>query len=571
MQTLLCHQGHKCSHGKEFPKTEPKLLSAEDVKNFSSGFNERIMQEGEALNILFYTGLIDGNPKLKPFLEEIIIPKLKNYLGSFLKPASPRRTVPITTPTDMCGVITSEVPIVLDLDIDLLIFVMDYEDKESSTLAMAMPCIYNNLPHGPEVGFVWINESQLTYDTLAIENFYYILLHELGHVFAFHSHLYPLFKPETTFTEETKVYNGVSKQVWKMSGPKTIEVAREHFGCATIDGIYMEHFTRVYEDGSEEVVPGAHFEKLHFGNEMMISHITGFIVTSPFFLAFLDDSGFYEVDHSKAEKFHYGKNAGCGFLENTNCSVTASEYCAFEGMRNCSENYHTKTFCAGSTYSDECLVRETVSVYDCTRGFDRYFINTQEYEEIGQQSRCFETDGDSGCFISECNETDTVVRVTVNGVSYDCDSDGKTIDIVDGGVLIFTLTCPNIQDFCLGYHDECPNSCSGKGRCLEDGTCRCFSFYGGDDCSLEIDCTAWEGADLDLCYLVNTVGHVSGFNYWKGVLCRNCSESNHCIRINYDWYNVECENISFTNMEDNGLNLSLNSDAGLNSPLLIKD
>ena len=37
-------------------------------------------------------------------------------------------------------------------------------------------------------------------------------------------------------------------------------------------------------------------------------------VFSIFTLAFLKDSGWYDVDFNIAEKFFYGKDEGCGFL-----------------------------------------------------------------------------------------------------------------------------------------------------------------------------------------------------------------------------------------------------------------
>lgn len=45
--------------------------------------------------------------------------------------------------------------------------------------------------------------------------------------------------------------------------PKAVEAARKHFNCPTIDGIGLEEF-------GDDATAGSHWEKLHFGPELMV-------------------------------------------------------------------------------------------------------------------------------------------------------------------------------------------------------------------------------------------------------------------------------------------------------------
>ena len=71
---------------------------------------------------------------------------------------------------------------------------------------------------------------------------------------------------------------------------------------------------------------GSHFEKSHYGNELMTSQSTGNFVLSRLSLAFLEDTGWYKVDYSTANSFEWGKDQGCGFLD-AKCNTVYPEFC----------------------------------------------------------------------------------------------------------------------------------------------------------------------------------------------------------------------------------------------------
>ena len=84
----------------------------------------------------------------------------------------------------------------------------------------------------------------------------------------------------STFVEETRKSNTSSATVYKLITPKVIAAAREHFGCSTINGVYLENEG---DSGSA----GAHFEKVHYGNELMTAQDVRIPAFSKIGLAFL--------------------------------------------------------------------------------------------------------------------------------------------------------------------------------------------------------------------------------------------------------------------------------------------
>ena len=51
---------------------------------------------------------------------------------------------------------------------------------------------------------------------------------------------------------------------------------------------------------------GVHFEKIHFGNELMVAQESGNSVLSRLTLALLEDTNWYKIDYSYTEYFDWG-------------------------------------------------------------------------------------------------------------------------------------------------------------------------------------------------------------------------------------------------------------------------
>jgi hypothetical protein len=68
------------------------------------------------------------------------------------------------------------------------------------------------------------------------------------------------------------------------------------------------------ENDGRRGTKASHFERILFGNELMISETPSISILSKFSLSLLKDSNFYHVDVNQAEDFFWGKNAGCNFV-----------------------------------------------------------------------------------------------------------------------------------------------------------------------------------------------------------------------------------------------------------------
>ena len=88
------------------------------------------------------------------------------------------------------------------------------------------------------------------------------VFHEIVHVLAFNSTLFDLYSDQPAYKKEVMTLNGRSVERYKMVTPKVVELARKHFNCDSIDGVYLEN------QGGESSA-GSHFETIHFGQEVM--------------------------------------------------------------------------------------------------------------------------------------------------------------------------------------------------------------------------------------------------------------------------------------------------------------
>ncbi|TNN18153.1 Leishmanolysin-like peptidase isoform 2 [Schistosoma japonicum] len=85
-----------------------------------------------------------------------------------------------------------------------------------------------------------------------------------------------------------------------------LKEAKKHFGCPSLDGVDLED-----EGGSGS--KNSHFKGRLFATELMASNIEIDAYASRVTFAFFEDSGWYDVNYTRAEKWIYGKNLGCTF------------------------------------------------------------------------------------------------------------------------------------------------------------------------------------------------------------------------------------------------------------------
>ncbi|XP_064643669.1 leishmanolysin-like peptidase [Lineus longissimus] len=102
----------------------------------------------------------------------------------------------------------------------------------------------------------------------------------------------------------------VDKYVHMVVTPKVVEEVRNHFNCSTLEGAELE---------DQGIVGTAltHWEKRVFENEAMTGTYTQNPSISRITLALMEDSGWYKPNYDSAEPLSWGRNLGCGFVNNS--------------------------------------------------------------------------------------------------------------------------------------------------------------------------------------------------------------------------------------------------------------
>lgn len=508
--TLQSYSGHthNCIHHELVAEMgPPTILDDDDIvppltfgispdfpREFSG--NERKLTEFPVrpLRILpDYTFIQNETDEFKAYIGVTIFPRLLEIIQTFLSVNDTPTIGPLTT--SGCSSIKWPASYkTTSTDTDLLIFFRAV-DSEDNFMATAMTCLRRASNKRPIIGIVKLNKKYIKYTQSRTKSFMHVLLHEITHILGHAGEHYKHFQtPTPAVVSTTTTTNAGTLTTFKLVTPKLVALAKEHFGCDDIDGIPLEN------EGSSGSV-GSHFEKSHFGNEVMTAQMTGMPIFSKFTLTLLEESGWYIVTHGKSEKFHWGKNRGCSFYNNSQCSSTAPEFCTVSGRWSCSSDYLAKNNCTITPFSDKCRVNEYFSNSLCESS-----LTTFTKTPAIPGNRCFEYTYKSsryvGCMNAICNNNK--ISIKIGGVTYPCSEPTNT---VPSRALYksYSIRCPDPADFCTQFEGRCQNDCSFNGRCLDDNTCRCFSFYKGDDCSQQQKCRI---AEASYCATVNPNGEI---------------------------------------------------------------
>ncbi|XP_026563872.1 leishmanolysin-like peptidase isoform X1 [Pseudonaja textilis] len=101
--------------------------------------------------------------------------------------------------------------------------------------------------------------------------------------------------------------NILPHNVFLLVTPKVVEEARKHFDCPNLEGMELENQGGI---GTEL----NHWEKRLLENEAMTGSQTQNRVFSRITLALMEDTGWYKVNYSMAEKLEWGRGKGCDFV-----------------------------------------------------------------------------------------------------------------------------------------------------------------------------------------------------------------------------------------------------------------
>lgn len=472
---------HVCNHS-EMKKRREKLDKGDSIVQVTPSDDfpseERLLADDgwHSINIVFDTSMIEGiTEDQKLYIVNAALPVVKANFATFVSVRG-SGVIPKFR-TNICGddVLSPDSYRTSATTGDLVIFVKTVAD-DGDTLASAVYCAYESQYNRPIIGFMNLNPKKLKISAPSLQAMILTIMHEVIHILVLHPNHYGNYYGSNyaIATESRTTVSGTST-VYKLVTPKIVAAAKEQFGCSTLTGVYLE-------DEGSSASAGAHFEKKHYGNELMTSILTGYQVISKVLLALMEDSGWYQVDYTKAQDLAYGYKKGCTFLEEA-CPATGREFCTTDGAKSCSVDYTAKTRCMDTTFTGTCLTAEYFPADLCTNQYN--FSKTWKHEEPGPSSRCFVSTVSSKqvglCLKSTCENGEILIQVKEETIK--CTTSGAVVEY--GSTKI---TCPDISEFCNYVAAICPNDCSGYGACLLGGTCRCDFFYEGSTCSTEKTC-----------------------------------------------------------------------------------
>jgi hypothetical protein len=110
------------------------------------------------------------------------------------------------------------------------------------------------------------------------------------------------------------------------------------------------------EHGGSIESRGSHFESIVFGNEIMVPDFVLDARFSEFSLAVAADSGWFDIDFTMADEYSFGKDKGCGILEQKCENTLLSEFCNIRRQRSCSDDLTYVNICKNSIFTGNCNV-----------------------------------------------------------------------------------------------------------------------------------------------------------------------------------------------------------------------
>ncbi|XGW06004.1 hypothetical protein V3C99_016390 [Haemonchus contortus] len=277
--------------------------------------------------------------------------------------------------------------------------------------------------------------------------------------------------------------------------------AREYFKCSSLEGAELE------DQGGPGSI-GSQWETRILENEAMSGGSLQVHAISRITLALFEDSGWYQVDYSKADEMTFGKGLGCDFVKKSCLSWMKSQkgpspFCTRESDLTCSADRKSKAICnfaAGmkvppeydynvpglftddkgnpvegggeNVMADYCPYysefehsstqdRDSRCTYKGNAGSDNYTL-----EDFSPSSRCFKLKGgvkiemnfkrytysaEYGCYSTMCEEGRLKIK-TAHTEYATCEPPEEPIhiekDVSGVGIVSMNIVCPPCQELC---------------------------------------------------------------------------------------------------------------------------
>ncbi|KAK7201561.1 major surface protease gp63 [Novymonas esmeraldas] len=217
-------------------------------------------------------------------------------------------------------------------DADFLLYVAAGPTLDN-TVAWALTC--QNFWNGrPSVGVANVSPKYITSDQQAMR----VIAHEILHALGFN---YDVFS-EQNMMGYVDSLRGKS-DVPVIVSPLVAAQVRAHFGCKE------QTFLELEDMGGESTVL-SHWKRRSMKDDLMASS-NGAGIYSAITIAAMEDMGFYKGNYSMAEPMMYGRNAGCGLVQDK-CVVNGTSQ--FPSM-----------FCGSANATNLVCASDRLGVGDC--------------------------------------------------------------------------------------------------------------------------------------------------------------------------------------------------------------
>ena len=388
-----------------------------------------------------------------------------------------------------------EVPYLLEnsKNIDADLFLIVSINTLGNAQARAYPIIKDENTNRPILGVVELNTAIDTFTKNHIIFISNLLLHEISHVLAFNSDLFPYFNklPNLQQTVSDIEINGIKRQLLRT--PKVVEKAMQHFNTDLL-GVELED-----QGGSDTA--GSHWEARIMLGDYMIGVDYPEIVISDITLAVFEDSNWYKVNYYSGGLFKTGKNEGYNFLfgdcvnKNNEESNFKLEFCNNQRDPFCSPGLIDRGYCYLGIYPEDENIPKKYQYYsnplkggwdianycpvmqnDYEKANNFYYysrcniIGKENYTEIGEKlsntSFCFMSslvksslseeikskysNEKAICYeVIQCDNTLKHYTIKIGETEFTCEN-GNNIESYEIEGFEGTITCPPYNRICSG-------------------------------------------------------------------------------------------------------------------------
>jgi hypothetical protein len=311
-----------------------------------------------------------------------------------------------------------------------LILAYTFEYSDLNYRARSHPCnlgrsIYNR----PVTGMTYINIKYLDPDRIISPEekklIQLTMLHEYIHILGFTPFLYNMFIDD--FGNRYDMYDninfmGIDAPI--LSSTRLTNYTREYFNCSKVPGMILEK-------NGVNGTSYSHWSRTLIQNELMTgSSAYNYRIITNFTLKLLDDTGWYKIDYSHAEKTLWGKNKGCQFFK-SNCDEFA-EYCKEHQKLGCDYDYKFLATCTSDGLSScpyNYGFQNCSNIFNLNENNRQVTINLEKnypYNVFTDLSRCVISSYKDLEYIPRCQRV-TCDSVYKNVIIYLDDTDSKSI------------------------------------------------------------------------------------------------------------------------------------------------